>query len=36
MAKLLKDLVILERLDQQGIEPRALSKPDFGKLLAAN
>jgi tripartite-type tricarboxylate transporter receptor subunit TctC len=36
MAKLLKDPVILERLDKQGIEPRALSNPDFGKLLAAD
>jgi len=36
MTKLLKDPVILERLDKQGIEPRALSNPDFGKLLAAD
>ncbi len=36
MAKLLKDPVILERLDKQGIEPRALSNPDFGKLLASD
>jgi tripartite-type tricarboxylate transporter receptor subunit TctC len=34
MAKLLKDPVILERLDKQGIEPRAMSNADFGKLLA--
>jgi hypothetical protein len=26
----------LERLDKQGIEPRPLSIPDFGRLLAAN
>ena len=36
MAKLLKDPVILERLDKQGIEPRALSNTDFSKLLAAD
>ncbi len=36
MAKLLKDPVILERLNKQGIEPRALSNPDFGKLLVAD
>lgn len=36
MAKLLKDPVILERLDKQGIEPRALSNADFGKLLAVD
>jgi tripartite-type tricarboxylate transporter receptor subunit TctC len=36
MAKLLKDPVILERLDKQGIEPRALSNPDFAKLLSAD
>ncbi|NBS72019.1 MAG: tripartite tricarboxylate transporter substrate binding protein [Betaproteobacteria bacterium] len=36
MAKLLKDSVILERLDKQGIEPRALSNTDFSKLLAAD
>jgi hypothetical protein len=36
MVKLLKDPFILERLDPQGIEPRALSTPDFGKLLVAN
>ncbi len=36
MAKLLKDPVILERLDKQGIEPLAMSNADFGKLLAAD
>jgi len=36
MAKLLKDPVILERLDKQGIEPRALSNTDFSKLLSAD
>lgn len=36
MAKLLKDSVILERLDKQGIEPRALSNTDFSKLLTAD
>lgn len=36
MAKLLKDPVILERVDQQGFEQRALSNADFGKLLVAN
>lgn len=36
MAKLLKDPVILERLDKQGIEPRAMSNADFGKLLAVD
>jgi len=36
MAKLLKDSVILERLDKQGIEPRALSNTDFSKLLSAD
>ncbi len=34
MAKLLKDPVVLERLDKQGIEPKAMSNADFGKLLA--
>ncbi len=34
MAKLLKDPVILERLDKQGIEPLAMSNADFAKLLA--
>ena len=36
VARLLKDPVILERLDKQGIEPRALSNADFSKLLAAD
>jgi tripartite-type tricarboxylate transporter receptor subunit TctC len=36
VSKLLKDPVILERLDKQGIEPRDLSNGDFGKLLAAD
>jgi tripartite-type tricarboxylate transporter receptor subunit TctC len=36
MAKLLKDPVILERLDKQGIEPKAMSNADFSKLLAAD
>jgi len=36
MAKLLKDPVILEQLDKQGIEPRALSNTDFSKLLSAD
>jgi tripartite-type tricarboxylate transporter receptor subunit TctC len=36
ISKLLKDPVILERLDKQGIEPRDLSNADFGKLLAAD
>ncbi len=33
MGTLLKSPVILERLDKQGIEPRALSPDDFGRLL---
>ncbi len=36
VSKLLKDPVILERLDKQGIEPRAMSNADFAKLLAAD
>ncbi|MDB5963713.1 MAG: tripartite tricarboxylate transporter substrate binding protein, partial [Polaromonas sp.] len=36
MAKLLKDPVVLERLDKQGIEPLAMSNADFGRLLAAD
>ncbi len=36
MAKLLKDPVILERLDKQGIEPLAMSNADFSKLLVAD
>jgi tripartite-type tricarboxylate transporter receptor subunit TctC len=34
IAKLLKDPVVLERLDKQGIEPLAMSSVDFGRLLA--
>jgi tripartite-type tricarboxylate transporter receptor subunit TctC len=34
VAKLLKDHVVLERLDKQGIEPQAMSNADFAKLLA--
>ncbi len=34
IGKLLKDPVILERLDKQGIEPLAMSNADFAKLLA--
>jgi tripartite-type tricarboxylate transporter receptor subunit TctC len=36
MGRLLKDPVVLERLDKQGIEPLALASADFGKLLAAD
>jgi tripartite-type tricarboxylate transporter receptor subunit TctC len=36
MARLLKDPVILERLDKQGIEPLAMSNADFAKLLAVD
>lgn len=36
MARLLKDPVILERLDKQGIEPQAMSNADFAKLLAVD
>jgi tripartite-type tricarboxylate transporter receptor subunit TctC len=36
IARLLKDPVILERLDKQGIEPLAMSSADFGKLLAVD
>ena len=36
MAKLLKDPVILERLDKQGIEPLAMNNADFAKLLAVD
>ena len=36
VAKLLNDPVILERLDKQGIVPRAMSPQEFGKLLAAD
>jgi tripartite-type tricarboxylate transporter receptor subunit TctC len=36
VAKLLKDPVILERLDKQGVVPQAMSPQAFGKLLAAD
>jgi tripartite-type tricarboxylate transporter receptor subunit TctC len=36
MVKLLKDPVILERLDKQGIEPLTMSNADFSKLLAVD
>lgn len=36
VSKLLKDPVVLDRLDKQGIEPRDMSNADFGKLLAAD
>ena len=36
VSRLLKDPVILERLDKQGIEPQILSNADFGKLLATD
>jgi len=36
MAKLLKDPLILERLDKQGIEPRAMNNSDFHKLLSSD
>ena len=36
VAKLLKDPVILERLDKQGVVPQAMSPQEFGKLLAAD
>lgn len=36
VARLLKDPVILERLDKQGIEPQAMSNADFAKLLAVD
>jgi len=36
MAKVLKDPVVLERLDKQGIEPLAMSNADFAKLLAVD
>jgi tripartite-type tricarboxylate transporter receptor subunit TctC len=36
VSKLLKDPVVLARLDKQGIEPRDMSNADFGKLLAAD
>ena len=34
MGQLLRDPVILERLDRQGVEPRAMSNAEFAKLLA--
>src|SRR5437763_6424595 len=36
VAKLLKDPVILERLDKQGVVPQAMSPPAFGELLRAD
>ena len=36
MAKVLKEPVVLDRLDKQGIEPQAMSNADFGKLLAVD
>ena len=36
MARLLKDPVILERLDKQGIEPLAMNNTDFARLLASD
>ena len=36
MGKLLKDPAILERLDKQGVVPRALSPEEFGALLRAD
>ena len=36
VAKLLKDRVILERLDKQGIVPQAMSPQAFGELLRAD
>ena len=36
VSKLLKDPVVLARLDKQGIEPRDMSNADFSKLLAAD
>ena len=36
IAKVLKDPVILERLDKQGIEPKAMSTADFARLLATD
>lgn len=36
VSKLLKDPVVLARLDKQGIEPREMNNADFGKLLAAD
>ena len=36
MGRLLLDPIILERLDKQGIEPRAISNAEFAKLLAVD
>ena len=36
VGKLLKDPAILERLDKQGIEPRAMSNTEFARLLATD
>ena len=36
IGKLLKDPVILERLDKQGIEPHAMSNDDFARLLKSD
>ena len=36
IGQLLRDPAILERLDRQGVEPRAMSNADFAKLLAAD
>lgn len=36
VGRLLKDPVILERLDKQGIEPLAMPAADFGRLLATD
>lgn len=36
VGKLLKDPVILERLDKQGIEPLAMNNADFARLLATD
>jgi tripartite-type tricarboxylate transporter receptor subunit TctC len=36
VGKLLKDPVILERLDKQGVVPRAMTPEAFGELLRAD
>jgi tripartite-type tricarboxylate transporter receptor subunit TctC len=36
VGRLLNDPIILERLDKQGIEPRAISNADFAKLLSVD
>jgi tripartite-type tricarboxylate transporter receptor subunit TctC len=36
MAKVLKDPVVLERLDKQGIEPLTMNNADFARLLAVD